>query len=150
MAGTLGHSPAQVVAQLLVDMGYGVTPDVRTPTAWASHYGSEPALPDEVLTTRLTGGLSEGTTQFDGVDQERYALQVRVRSMNEDSGWVKANAITVGLHAVNNRLVNVDGTQYLVSTIESRGKVQSLSKGDPASSLSIHVSNFMAQIDQVS
>lgn len=148
MPGLLTHTPARVVAQALIDLGYGVAPDPRAPAAWSVYYGLEPDQPDEVITVRLTTGLSEGTTQFDGIDQERYGILIRTRSMDEDSGWAKANAIQVGLHSQNILGVTVAGVAYVISSLESRGGVNSLTKGDPSSSRSIHTANLLAVIDQ--
>ena len=148
MPGLLTHPVNRIVAQLIVDLGYGVEPNVRNPAAWSVYYAGEPPDPDEVITVRSTEGLDDGTTQFDGVLQEWYGLQVRVRSTNEDGGWAKINPLAVTLHALSNQLVTVDGTQYLVASVGLRGGPTSLTKGDPASSRSIHVLNALASIDQ--
>lgn len=148
MAGVLTHPVPRIIAQLIVDLGYGVTPDLRAPVAWSVYYAGEPPDPDEVITVRGTEGLDDGTTMFDGVLQEWYGLQIRVRSTSEDGGWQKINPLAMTLHALSNRLVNVDGTIYLVNSVGLRGGPTSLTKGDPTSSRSIHVVNALASIDQ--
>lgn len=147
MAGALTHTPARVLAQALVDLGLGVAPDVRDPARWSVFYGGEPPTPDEVITVRHVVGLDNGTTMWDGTLQEFYGLQVRVRASDEDSGWSRANAVMVALHALTNRYVSVDGVPYLLASAGPRGGVNSLGKADPTSALTLFTVNLLAAID---
>ena len=147
MAGLLTHPPARVIAQFLVDLGLGVEPDERDPAAWSVYYGSEPPSPDEVITVRGTTGTDEGTTMTDGVLQERYGLQVRIRSLEEDAGDLKARTIATTLHPVTNRWVNLDGTEYLVSNVDVVGGVLPLGKSQVGTSLNLFTINLLALID---
>lgn len=149
MPGLLTHPVARVVTQLVVDLGYGVDPDLRSPAAWSVYYGGEPPSPDEVITVRSTEGLDDGTTMVDGVLQSWYGVQVRVRSMDEESGWARIKPLAGVLHALSDQLVNVAGTQYLVSSVVLRGEPTSLAKADPTSSRSIHVLNALTSIDEI-
>jgi len=98
MAGTLAHSPAEIVRQLLVDLELGVNP----PSAgWQAYSTSEPTSPDNVITVYDTAGRSHGRDSVINDRQEHHGIQVRVRSATFRDGWLKSNIIAQALDRVN-------------------------------------------------
>lgn len=147
MAGLLTHSPARVIAQLVIDLGYGVAPDPRGPSAWSVYYGGLPDMPDEAMGVRLTTGLDDGTTQWDGVLQTWYGIQIRLRANDEDAGWDRVNPLATELHALTNRGVTVDGVAYLVSDTRLAREPESLGKAEQTSSRNLFAINLLASIN---
>jgi Bacteriophage minor capsid protein len=132
MANTLTHSPAQVVAQMLVDLGLGTAGGGGS--AWPVHHSSEPDTPDEVVTVYDTAGLDHGRSMIDGDLMGPSGFQVRVRSKNHATGWLKADAIQTTLASLYQRTVRVEATLYKVHAVVRIGDVLSLGKETPTSS----------------
>jgi hypothetical protein len=147
MPATLTVSPARIIAKLVVDLGYGVDPDPRDPAQWSVFATGEPSSPDEVITVRGTAGHDEGVTMVDSELQEWFGVQVRVRSLTDESGWVKARAIGVALQTQNDVVVTMDdGRQYLVGSCHQRGPVFPLGRMDQVSDRHLFTVNFEASI----
>lgn len=95
MSGSLSHSPAEVIRQLLIDLGVGTVPSALG--NWPIHVAREPDKPDSAITVYNTTGRDHGRTMNDGERQEHLGIQVRVRDMNHDDGFEKAQAVAMVL-----------------------------------------------------
>jgi hypothetical protein len=129
MSGPLKHPPATVVRQMLVDMALGIDGDGR----WQTFAAREPDSPDEVITVYDTAGRDLGR---DMVTQERievYGVQVRVRSVDYESGWSKCKSVADAMDGVYRRPVTVDGVGYIVGHISRSSQVLSIGVDAPAS-----------------
>lgn len=131
MSGTLTHSPAVILARLLIGQGLGTAPD-GTDTSWQVFETSEPDRPDECLTVFDTAGRDHGRTSPDGLRHEHEGVQVRVRSRTHDAGWAKAQAVALALDAVNHAVASVGASSYTVVAAVRTAPVLSLG-ADPAS-----------------
>lgn len=95
MSGSLNHSPAHIIRNLLVTLGLGTDPDDNND--WPMFVSREPNTPDSVITLYDTSSRLQGRFQKTGETQEHYGIQLRVRSASYVDGYAKANALTVAL-----------------------------------------------------
>lgn len=164
MPNVLNHSPAVIVAQLLVDLGLAVAPSYAvgqdgivsySGQPWPAFSTSEPDFPDEVVTVYDQLGTNSGRFQFSGALQEFYGLQARIRSLDHDGGWIKADSIRRAWAAapgqpapfVYDRTVTVLGSVYLVSCFSNVKEVMILGKDSPDTKRSLFTVNAQARID---
>ena len=132
MPGPLSHSPADVIAQVLIDLGLGA--DYATdPTsvAWPVSVNDEPDEPDDEITVNDTEGRMQRRRLWDGRWGEMHGVQVKVRSADPVEGYAKADAVKAALDALANRECAVDGTAYRVQSVSRTGGVLSLGKLRP-------------------
>lgn len=155
MPGTLTHSPARVVRQMLVDLGLGVAGDYDqtgryTGGDWPVFAASEPDLPDECLTVYDTTPIDDGSIMIDGERQEHQGVQIRVRAREHDAGWLKARAVAVALdESVYDETVTIDGTTYLVMSANRQGGIAVLGK-EPTSRRNLFTLNALVTMYQTS
>ena len=154
MTGSLSHSQADIVAQLLIDLGFGTDPTLDG--IWPIYVTEEPNSPDNVITVYDTVGTSDGRTQFDGEMQEHHGILIRVRSTTYPIGRTKARAIAVGLDETVLRdtvgVASVLGTgtaQYFVDSVSRKGDVISLGKESPNSKRTIFTINATVTLREV-
>lgn len=149
MPGLLLHSPADVVRQLLVDLGLGIDyADDRTD--WALFASGEPDLPDNCITVYDTTGLDEGREMVSGERQEHHGLQIRVRSKTQAVGFAKARDISVALDEdVYQETVAVDGDSYLVWAVRRTGDPLFLGKDAPNSKRNLFTINATVSLRAV-
>ena len=113
MSGSLGHTPAEIIQQLLVDLSLGTIGG-----AWAIYENDLPDSPDNAILVSDTVGTKRGRTHFDGETQLQYGITITVRATTQTIGNAKANAIATAFDSsVNRNTVVVDGMSYLVSAI---------------------------------
>lgn len=143
MSGPLDHFPADIIRQLLIDLG--VSFDV-TATDWPSFSQKEPDNPDNVITVFDTMGRDLGRTNPDMVRSERYGIQVRVRGGDVDATGVRARSVAMTLDSVVRRPVTIDTTSYLVLSFVRTGPVLRLGIDAPSSGRWIFVVNGLASL----
>lgn len=131
MPGSLQHSPAEVIRQLIVDQGWGID-YVDDDTDWASFDSAEPNLPDNVITVYDTLGRDNGRDAF-GERSEEQGFQVRIRSKTHPAGYVKSQEIAVGLDQIDHEDVTVDSTSYVVWAVMRTGNVLAIGHDAPNS-----------------
>ncbi len=154
MTGSLSHSQADIIAQLLIDLAFGTDPTIDG--TWPIYVTEEPDNPDNVITVYDTVGTSDGRTQFDGEQQIHHGVQVRVRSTTHHPGYDKANDIAVGLDETILRdtvgVASVFGTgtaQYFVDSVSRKGDVISLGRESPNSKRTIFTINATVALREV-
>lgn len=121
MTGTLNHSPAHVLANLIVDLGHGVEPDGST--AWSTYVNMMPDSPDSLVYLVNTAGKHDGRSMVDGSVFHHHGWQMMVRAVSDNAAWVKANTIAVALDAVNRRYVPIGDVTYRVQSISRIGAI---------------------------
>lgn len=147
MSRTLQHSPADIVAQHLVDAGLGTDPLANKD--WSIFATSEPNLPDNVITVRDTAGMSDGRT-MDGQLQDHFGIQIRVRAQTHNLGHRKLNSIRVYIsEQVLQRNVTLDGIKYLIACYSHIGQIIYLGKNVPNSKHSLFTLNCTVPVDQI-
>lgn len=155
MSGNLTHSPAQIVRDLLVDLGLGTLPSASG--SWPIYVSNIPDSPDSLITITDTVGISDGRTQFDGQAHEHPGIQVAVRDANHQDGWEKINALRVALsETIRNNAVSITdnvgtGTSvYTVYAITKVGGVIVLGKDTPTSKRNLFTLNATVALRQTS
>lgn len=152
MPGQLDHSPADVVRQLLIDLGLGTAISTAgAPTgAWPVYHASAPPEPDRIITVRSTTGIDGGRSHPDGERLTHHGIQVAIRSVSESEGYIKANAIAIALdQSVRRVTVTVDGVNYLVYCFSKVGDVIPAGKETPTSKRSLFTINPMVSLRKV-
>lgn len=121
MAGTLQHSPADVTARLLADLGVGtlLTSKAVADALAAGVFGLKvdemPTFPDNVIVLRDTDGRGFGRFGWNGEQQESHGILFNVRATDFKTGWRKANALSVVLdQSIYQNTVTVEGVHYVV------------------------------------
>lgn len=113
-------SPAEVVAQLITDLGLAGTAD------WPVYVSGQPNSPDNVVTTFDISGDDKGRTMFDGKRTEWKGVQILVRSSTPEEGAARAEAIKAGVLVVVNERVSIGGDYYLISCVSVKSGVLNL------------------------
>lgn len=145
MATTLLNTPAQIIRQLLVDMEVATDGGV-----WPAYHGVEAASPDNAITVYSTQGQPQSRRMIDGKIVEKRGLQIRVRSVTETVGWVRADLIRATLSEdVYRRTVHIGSNSYLVHACDRFGEILYLGLESPTSVRALHTMNFVAAIRQL-
>lgn len=132
------HSPAAIIAKLLVAAGAGSDPPAGP---WPVFVANEPTNPSNCVTVYNTAGTSDGRSMLDGAVFTHPGIQVRVRS-DDESGWLKAEALRKLLaEGVRQASVVVGDATYTVYCCARISNVIPLGKEAPTSKRSIFVVN---------
>ena len=118
MTVIVSHSPAQILAQLLIDLGLGNAPTTGgNQPSWPVVADNEPKSPDNTITvTDTTSIIFDGDSH--GGRNEFYGFQVKIRSGTHSIGWPKAKAIATAMDTFKaQETVVVNGTSYCVGQI---------------------------------
>lgn len=139
MANELLHSPADVVRQLVLDLGLGTDPDDEPGEDWPVFAHSLPDLPDAAMAVTDTAGRDHGSSQLTGELFTAYGWQLRVRGVTHAGGaWQKADECRRSLsERCTQRVVTLanltgtDTTDYTVHCLHGFGQV--LTGAEPSS-----------------
>jgi hypothetical protein len=148
MPGVLLHSPADVIAQLLVEGGVGTDP--AEDGLWPVFATSEAVRPDNCITVYDTAGLDEGRDHSTLERAVHDGIQVRVRSVTPTVGFTKANVVALYLDAVQSMTVNLDGHRYVVNNVSRTGGVIPLGKDGPLGKRNLFTVNALVSLRKVS
>ena len=147
MSGSLTHSPADIIRQLLTDLGQGTLPSATTD--WPIYFSQEPNSPDEVITIYDTTGIKNGRTMVDGEVHEHHGFQVRIRAGQYATGFTKARAIAIAMdESVRNTTVTLDASTYKVYSITRVSGPLSIGTDVPTSKNDLFTTNAVAAIRQ--
>jgi len=149
MSGSLTHSPADVIRQLLIDLGLGTTPTDEG--SWPIFVSNEPDAPDNAIAITDTAGKLDGRIQNDGELGIHHGFQVRIRAATRAAGYAKANALAVGMdELVAYDTVTVSSTTYIVHAITRTGDILFLGKEVDASKRFLFTINAVTALRQTS
>ena len=127
MSGTPIHSPADILAQLIINLGLGTAP--ASALAWPVFSSQEPDLPDDCVTVYDAAAQQQGRTMIDGQRQESPGFQVRVRAAHHEDGYKKSQAIATGLDEdFYDASLLLGSTHYLVHSVSRSTGVIALGK----------------------
>jgi len=147
MPGTLNHSSADVVQQVLVALGLGVAPPA---VPWPVFVDSDPDAPDSMISVWDTTGIKHGRVQVTGETQEHHGVMIRVRSDTHANGYAKARAIAVGIDEdVYQETVHLGASTYLLHAITRVGDVNVLGKEVPTARRSLFTINALVFVQQL-
>lgn len=133
MSGSLSHSPADIIRELLIDKSVGTDPDAAGD--WPVYALNEPNTPDSLITIFNSASVLEGRDQNAGEMNEHFGIQIRIRAADPNDGWRKANAIKTSITTdVLRTIVSIADTtgtatsQYRVQAITLIGGILDLGK----------------------
>lgn len=151
MTPALIHSPADIIRQLLIDIGQGIDVDnVNVNTSWQVFASGEPSSPDNCLAVTDTSWQDDGRSMINGEEWYHYGAQIRVRAVDHPTGFVKTNAVSKALaESVYLRQVDVDGTPYLVHCF-SRLTIIDLGKNVPQTKRTLFTLNVLVTLRRLS
>jgi hypothetical protein len=120
MSGILYHSPAEIIAQLMVDLGLAdfEDPDLEPLTGWTVFPLHLPESPDQAIQVKDTHGRLHRRAHVTGIMGEHYGLQLLARSAQDPATpYLKMKAI---LHffdtEVNRELVTLEDSDGVEQT----------------------------------
>lgn len=147
MPGTLNHSPARIIRDMIVDLGLGSEPSANT--AWPVYADIEPDSPDPLIAVFDTAAVLQGRVQVSGQVQEFFGISILVRSANPSAGWTKANSVGIALDGLNayQRSVSISANVYEVHSLNRRSGVISAGKG-PNDKRNLYTLNYITSIRQ--
>jgi len=145
MPGALTHSPADIVRNLLINLGLGTTPSDSG--SWPIYSDLEPGSPDSVITVYNSAAILHGRRMPDGETDEHHGVQIRVRDANPKSGYTKSRAIVRSLDVdVSLNTVTFDSSTYTIQSISRVSDVLSIGKESPTSRRNLFTINAMCSL----
>lgn len=144
----LQDSAADVIRHLLIQMGHGVLPSTRVVgTPWPISASKELPSPDETITVKNTQGSDDGRMMGNGRLVYHYGMQVRIRALDEQTGWVKAETLRAALaESVKRTVVAVGANSYKVHAVTHIGPVIPIGDETPQSKRKVFTINCTAAI----
>lgn len=148
MAGSLLHSPADIIRYLMVAQGYGSLPSLSS--TWPISVGRENKEAESTITVYDDEGRDRGRIMNDGSRPVLEGYQIRFRSTDPKAAFLKARATMVAMDAlylVTVPIADSAGVRryYTVHSI-NRGLLINLSENLPTSSHGIYVCNCLSSI----
>lgn len=142
MAGSLDHSPADVLTSILIELGIGTEKSENTDWPIVPNY--EPNAPDNVITIYDTEGRLRARRQIDGQQMTQHGIQVRVRGNQPTTLYVKANDITTALDSsINTYTVTLDSSTYCVQSIGRIGDIVHVGKDEESKNTIVTINALM-------
>lgn len=150
MSESLGHSPAQIVAQLLIDLGIGSVPG--SGLAWPVYDSSLPDEPDSAICVYDTTGIMDARMASSGEWNEHHGINIRLRTTGQQAGATKINALIVALDTqVDHDTVNMTTPTNVYDVENMSRRSGPFDNGpEPESGRRIFTVNYVASIRQVS
>jgi len=119
MSGELYHTPAEIIAQMFVDLGLADYPEDDGLTGWVVYPMHLPETPDEAILISDTAGRLHRRMHVSGITGEHYGIQILVRSPEDPATpYKKVKSILHYLDTeVNRELVTISGHTYRVNAV---------------------------------
>ena len=147
MSGLLVHSPAEIIRNLLVNLGAGTLPSAGG--VWPISTDQRLDAPDNVMTINDTDGKRDGRVMPTGEVVEHPGIQIEVRSGTRGVGFTKTKAVATLLdEEVYNETVTINGTTYNITNVSRSGGVLSIGKETPTSKRVLFTVNATVTIVQ--
>lgn len=110
------HSAAYVLRSALIALGQVTAPSSQT--AWPIFVDNEPNLPDNCVTIYNTLGSDDGRAMVDGELFKHKGLQLRIRCVDEPTGWEKISGIQIVIaESIRNYFLTIDGEPYRINAV---------------------------------
>ena len=121
-------SPAEVVAQYLIDAGAGEAPEDADPT-WPVHPTEVPDnTKDDCIGVIDTSGIKDGRYISQVVFHQ--GLMIYIRAKKHSVGYAKAREIQTALDNVKNTTVTLAGDDYVLKTATRMGTTIPIGRDD--------------------
>lgn len=148
MSGKLIHSPAHILARLLIGLGEGVAPPPSSSSQWPIYYVNEPDRPDNVITVQNTTGRMFGREQISGETYKYHGIQFRIRSSVDEDAYSKAADIEDAIKDVYKDTVTIGARTYCVQSISQTTDIIDAGH-EPETERVIHTLNALAEITDI-
>ena len=123
-------SVAQIIAKLLSQDSSSPLTAVSSAAAWPVYVAEMPQSPDNMAVVYDTSGVRLPRL-FDGTEQYRHGIQVRVRGLTYDVAWAKMNEVIYALMVTHKTVVQIDsGSFYTIDSIAKTGTPLSLGQDE--------------------
>ncbi len=119
----MSAAPADVLRQLLIDLGLGVEAGNTWPIFVGFLNDEDQNIPANALCVYDTSGKLDGRIMQTGEQVEHPGIQIRIRSLEYPVGFEKAKNITLALDAVRHVLVTVGADLYLIQNVSRAGAI---------------------------
>ncbi len=122
--------PSYLLAQLLIQQGFGVAHDVDEDwQVWTANLPDGPDDKDEAISVKDTTGAQDGRLMKTMERIEHPGIQIRVRSTDYLIGYSKARDIAKYLDTIQHEEIvsTVDNKSYRIPSV-TRGQVISMGK----------------------
>lgn len=147
MSLQLLHSPAEIIAQVIIDLGSAT--DGSLNQSWPIYDNVEPNDPDNCLTVYDTAGTPDGRYMVGGIADLHHGVQVRVRSYDHSPGYAKAMEIRALFEPLLNKQVSLGSSLYLIECINKIGDVLPLGQDVPDSKRRAFTINVVTPITRL-
>lgn len=132
----MNHSPAQILAALLMDGSEALFTNPTDLLDWPLYISS---LPD-VVSVALSAAVYDTTPDkkgrlLSGLEIWSYGIQIKIRSTTYLVGWQKAEAVSGFLMNLLNEYVSVDESSYTVEQFSQTSRILSLGQDEQRRSL---------------
>lgn len=107
----LEHTPAKITYAFFLFKEWGTDPSVNG--NWPCFISSEPDSPDDCITLYDYTGQDDGRLMHGNLIQHP-ALQIRIRSNDYATGYVKADEIMNNIAEVGNSVISVGSNSYMI------------------------------------
>lgn len=143
------HSPADILRWMLVSIGSLTSPTLNQ--AWPGYCSQEPNQPDNCVTTFDVEGFMAGREQHQGDRLSRKGVQIRIRSTNHRTGWVKADEIAATLdRSILRDSIVIGESTYCVQSFRRTSGVIDLGKEVGASKRHLFTINGLLTVEKIS
>lgn len=144
MTSQLSHSPADVLAQLIVQLGLGGDPEDDPLPDWPVYPTKEPNLPDRVIAVFDTMGVSFGYSSNTGNQYYKAGFQLSVRAEYPNVSYAKTEAVASYLNknpAAKLVEVSLGSSSYCVEVVTCGITIPMPRTDTPTSKRAKHVVN---------
>lgn len=124
MSGALSHSPAKVVAELLIDLGHATA--ASNGLSWPVYVSVLPDSPDASMAVVDTQGVKDGRSMIGGTVYLHHGFQILLRGQGYNAAWLKLHKIALSLDGVNRTNVPIGSTTYQIQSITRVGSIISV------------------------
>lgn len=155
MSGLISHPVSQIVQQLLIDLLIGTDPTESPQLSWPVFYSSEPPSPDNCITVYDTESKDDGRNMVDGVRNEHYGFQLRVRAQSYTTGNAKCQTICDALDSLLRVTLTVNdesgtgSSEYEIHSVSRSGRPIHLGRRPPIDRLDLFTINAFVTLAEV-
>jgi len=117
------HSPAQILAALLIDEEFFEPPDGSAPFVFV---GSLPDVDDNAVVLIDTAGRQSNRILENGKNIWQYGLQIKLRFSDYKAGWLYLHNVVEYLSSIHLRFVTIDSETYVIDGFSQTSPVFAL------------------------
>lgn len=142
----LHHSPATIFQTYLRQESFGVNP--TSSQTWKIFVGSMPDDEDpdrdRAICVYDTTGIIFGKCMCDGRIYQQYGINIRVRSVDYEEGWRRANNIQDNLAALSQETVIIESIEYKIGSFSPTSGIIPLGESEIRSRKSFSLNGIAA------